>query len=309
MKIKKPKFWDYNKPNIFSFLLSPLSLIFRIITFFKKKEKIKYQHIKTICLGNIYIGGTGKTSLAIEVKKIFNNHNLKSCFIKKYYPDQDDEVKLLEKYGRTIVNKKRSEALKQAIAENYEIAIFDDGLQDNSISYDFSFVCFNKLNWIGNGYLIPSGPLRESIKRLKFYKNIFLNGNSENLDIIKSQLNLINPNFIIYESEYIIINNQDFPKNEKYLAFSGIGNHQTFIEMLKKNKFNLVKDLEFPDHYNFKNNDLKNINLMANNLNAKIITTEKDFLRLGISQNKNIRSVKSKLKISDEKKFINQLTR
>ena len=64
-------------------------------------------------------------------------------------------------------------SLKKAIEEKYEVAIFDDGLQDKTISYDLSFVCFNKKNFIGNGRLIPAGPLRERLSSIKKYKNVF----------------------------------------------------------------------------------------------------------------------------------------
>ena len=107
MKIKKPKFWDYKKPNFLALFLWPISLIVKILIFLKKNKKIKYTKIKTVCVGNIYIGGTGKTSLAIELKKIFNNQNISSCFIKKHYTNQKDEIRLLRKHGRTIVHKSR----------------------------------------------------------------------------------------------------------------------------------------------------------------------------------------------------------
>ena len=73
-------------------------------------------------------------------------------FYQKNYPDQIDEQILLSKFGKTFIHNSRIEALKKAILEKYEIAIFDDGLQDKSISYDLSFVCFNKKNLIGNGF-------------------------------------------------------------------------------------------------------------------------------------------------------------
>jgi len=307
MKIKKPKFWDYSEPNFCALALWPFSFIFKIILFFKNGRKINYPTIKTVCLGNIYVGGTGKTSLAIEIKKIFDDKNIKSCFIKKAYLNQIDEIRLLEKYGKTIVKKKRSDALKQAISEKYEVAIFDDGLQDNSINYDLSFVCFNKLNWIGNGFLIPAGPLREDIMKLTTYKNIFLNGNNENIIDIKTKLKKINPHLNIYDSEYKIINDQDFSRNLKYLAFSGIGNHQTYINMLKNKGFNIVHDIEYPDHYSYSNQDLKDIKSLSKNLNTEIITTEKDFLRLNMSQNKDIKFIKTVLELSSKDKFINQL--
>ena len=263
MKLKKPKFWDYDKPNFLALLLWPLSIIYKVIFNLNNKKKIKINSIKTICIGNIYIGGTGKTSLAIKIKQILDQKNIRACFIKKQYADQIDEVKLLQNYGKIFVNKKRIEALKQAASENYEVAIFDDGLQDNSIEFDLIFVCFNKLNWIGNGFVIPAGPLREDINNLKLYNHVFLNGNEEKTEIEKNFIKKINPKTIIYESRYRPLNLEDFDKSEKYLVFSGIGNHKTFINMLKKKKINILSDLEFPDHFYYKESDLNKIFLKA----------------------------------------------
>ena len=300
MKLKKPKFWDYDKPNFLALLLWPLSIIYKVIFNLSNKKKIKINSIKTICIGNIYIGGTGKTSLAIKIKQILDQKNIRACFIKKQYADQIDEVKLLQNYGKIFVNKKRIEALKQAASENYEVAIFDDGLQDNSIEFDLIFVCFNKLNWIGNGFVIPAGPLREDINNLKLYNHVFLNGNEEKTEIEKNFIKKINPKTIIYESRYRPLNLKDFDKSKKYLVFSGIGNHKTFINMLKKKKFNILSDLEFPDHFYYKESDLNKIFLKAKKLNARIITTEKDYLRINQSLSKDIKFIKSELEIMDE---------
>ena len=144
MNLKKPKFWDYKKPNFISNLLFPLSKLVEIRSNFIKTKNVKVENIKTICVGNIYLGGTGKTSIAIELKKMLDKQNIKSCFIKKDYSEQIDEQKLLEKFGKVFINKSRLKALKEANSENFEIAIFDDGLQDKDILYDLSFVCFNK---------------------------------------------------------------------------------------------------------------------------------------------------------------------
>ena len=83
MNLKKPKFWDYKKPNLFSNLLFPLSKLVEIKSSWQKTKKINFENIKTICVGNIYLGGTGKTSIAIEIKKLLDGQNIKSCFIKK----------------------------------------------------------------------------------------------------------------------------------------------------------------------------------------------------------------------------------
>ena len=307
MKLKKPKFWDYKKPSFLSYLLLPFSIILGLIAKIKSKPKFSNSKIKTICVGNIYIGGTGKTSLTIKIKEILDKNNIKACFIKKFYPNQTDEQKLLSKNGTLFSSLKRITALDEAISKGFEVAIFDDGLQDSSIKYDLEIVCFNNLNWIGNGLTLPSGPLRESINNLKFYENVFLNGNEESLIAIKDQIKKINPNMNINSGKYTPLNINEFDKNQSYLVFSGIGNHKTFIEMLKNNKLKIVSDLEYPDHYQYSKKDFDEIIINAKKYNAHIITTEKDYLRLENFNRNEILYVKSSLDISDEKNLTNKL--
>ena len=303
MKLKKPKFWDYKKPHLYSYLLLPFSIILRLILKIRSKPKSTNPKIKTICVGNIYIGGTGKTSLAIKIKEILEQKNIKVCFIKKLYPDQTDEQKLLIKNGTLFISKKRVIALDEAISENYDIAIFDDGLQDTSIKYDLEIVCFNNLNWIGNGLTLPSGPLREDINNLISYNNVFLNGNKENVADIRNQIKIINPKININQGRYIPINIGSFNKEENYIVFSGIGNHKTFVNMLKNNNLKIVCDLEYPDHYQYSKKDFFEITNKAKKFNAKLITTEKDYLRLDSFDKTDILFIKSTLKILDENKL------
>ena len=307
MKLKKPKFWDYQKPNLYSYLLLPFSIIFNLISKFKSKPKTANLQIKTICVGNIYVGGTGKTSLAIKIKKILEKKNIKICFIKKFYPDQADEQKLLSKNGQLFTSVKRITALDEAISQGYKIAIFDDGLQDASIKYDLEIVCFNNLNWIGNGLTLPSGPLRENINNLRFYENVFLNGNEEHLINIKNQIKKINPKIKINQGKYAPLNIQDFNKEFNYLVFSGIGNHKTFVNMLKNNNLKIIDDLEYPDHYQYSKKDFYEIIDKAKKYGAKIITTEKDYLRLDSFDKTQILFIQSTLEILNEKDFIQTL--
>ena len=308
MSLKKPKFWDYKRPNIYSYVLWPLTMIIQIINLirarFKKQKKF---NIRSVCVGNIYIGGTGKTSLSIKINEILSKKKIRSCFIKKSYISQIDEQKLLASRGKLFTAKKRSEALIEAEKDNYQIAVFDDGLQDYSIKYDVSLVCFNNLNWIGNGMTIPSGPLRESLNNLKNYNHVFLNGNSENLSNVTSTILNVNPSINIHIGKYIPLNLKDFNLNDNYLAFSGIGNHETFISMIKDNGMNVVKDIKFSDHYNFKIKDINKILDLSKQLNCKIITTEKDYLRLENDNIDQIRYIKTELHIVDEDKLINAI--
>ncbi len=307
MNIKKPKFWDYKKPNFYSYLLLPIAHLINIIKIVNFVSTNKKNKIKTICVGNIYLGGTGKTSLSIKIHKILKQKNIRSCFIKKYYIDQIDEQKILKNNGKLFVSSKRIDAIEQAENENYDVAIMDDGLQDKSINYDVSFVCFNNINWIGNGKTIPAGPLRENIKNLKKYNHVCLNGNLENLDNLKSQILKINSKINIHVAKYIPINLDEFNKSDKYLIFSGIGNHQTFSSMLKNYGFNIVKEIEFPDHYNYTSKDINKILIQAETNGFKIITTEKDYLRLNIFNSDKIKYIKSELEFIDEEKLINAI--
>ena len=304
MNLKKPKFWDYKHRNLLAYLLFPISILIKIFSHFKFQPKYESLKIKTICIGNIYVGGTGKTSLCIKINKILNQKNIKSCFVKKYYKNQVDEQEILKKDGTLFLSEKRLDAVKLAEKENYEFAILDDGLQDNSINYDVSFVCFNNLNWIGNGMTIPSGPLRENLKNLKKYQHLFLNGNLENLENLKEQILKINPEINIHIGKYEPVNLENFDSKDKYIIFSGIGNHQTFSSMIKKNGLMVIKEYEFPDHYNYTKKDIDKILNYARNLNCKIITTEKDYVRLKKFKTDQIKFIKSELKIIDEQKLL-----
>ena len=308
MNLKKPKFWDYKKPNIVAYILTPIALFIRVFQFlnfkFKNKNELK---IKTICVGNFYLGGTGKTSLSIKINKILNQKQIRSCFVKKKYKDQIDEQKILKNEGELFINYKRIDAISQAEKENFEVAICDDGLQDKSINYDLKFVCFNTINWVGNGLTLPAGPLREKLNNLNKYDHVFLNGNLENVEEITRKINKINPKINIHLGKYEPTNLNEFKLDDKYLIFSGIGNHNTFVKMIKNYGLNVMADMEFPDHYKYSENDINKIIDNANKLNCKILTTEKDLMRIDYPNKSKFKFLKSELKIIDEEKLIKYL--
>ena len=306
MNFKKPKFWDYKEPGLISLLLLPFSYLVQIYNFFLTKKN-KIDGIKTICIGNIYLGGTGKTPLSIETIKILNSLNYKTCFIKKDYSDQVDEQRLLKSKGKLFCKKNRIDATNSAIKENFNVAIFDDGLQDKKIKYDISIVCFNQTIGVGNGLVLPSGPLRENLKSLKKYDAVFLNGNSSTELSFEKKIQEEFSNIKIFKSTYSIINLEELDSNERYLAFAGIGNFDNFIDLLKVNNINLVKTINYPDHYKYNDSDLKKIKEIAKFNKAKIITTEKDFLRINENNRNEINVVKIKLIINNNSEFTNFL--
>ena len=306
MKLKKPNFWDYKKPNLISYLLLPLTLPFIINNFFLNiSSQKKNKEIKTICIGNIYVGGTAKTPLTIRIFEILRNMNLKTATIKKFYANQIDEQKILQKKTNLLCFKDRKKAIKEAVKKKFEIAVFDDGLQDLTMHYDLTFVCFNNLTWIGNGNLIPAGPMREKLESLKKYNAVFLNGNGENISKLKPIIKKFNKKIKIFETFYEPLRVKKFNKKEKYLAFSGIGNPTSFKKTLIKNKFNIIKEIIFADHYQYTSNDIMNIKRSAKELGAKIITTEKDYIKLKPMDNKGINFLEVKLVLKKEKELIN----
>ena len=306
MKFQKPKFWDSKKPNYLSYLLLPLTLPLLINNFFLKLKKNNNisQKVKKICIGNIYVGGTGKTPLVIEIYKILNKLNFKTATIKKFYKDHLDEQEILNNNTNLYCLKSRNKALQNAIRDNIDVVLFDDGLQDRSINYDLQLVCFNSSKWFGNGHLIPAGPMREKMESISKYDAVFINGNHEDCSELKVLIKKYNKDIKIFESDYQPTNIDQFNINEKYLIFSGIGNPENFKETLIDNKFNIIKEFIFPDHYNYTQNDIDKIKLSAKKLNAKIITTEKDYIKINPNKNNDIKFLKIKLKIKEEEKLI-----
>ena len=298
MKLIEPKFW--NDRTFTSYLLYPLTLITRLFIFFKKNKKKKLS-IKTICVGNLYVGGTGKTPLSIEIYNLLKK-KYKTIIIKKNYSDHKDEINLLKKKSKIIFHKKREKALLSAEKNNYEIAIFDDGLQQKNIHYDLKIVCFNSKNGFGNKFLIPAGPLREDIGEIKNHDVIFLNGEKTNKKIY-NEIKSINKKVKIYKSKYYPQNLKKLDRKKKYLVFSGIGNPKEFENTLLKFNFKIREKIIYPDHYNYTNKDIQTIKSLARKNNLAIITTEKDYLRLNNIQKKNISFLEVKLKINKKIEF------
>ncbi len=305
MILKKPNFWQ--KKNIFSFLLYPLTILTFSINFLKKFNFKNHFKIKTICVGNLNVGGTGKTSLAIELYKILSIKR-KTVFIKKNYSNQQDEFKLLKKRGKIISSLDRVKALKIA-EKKFDVAILDDGLQQKNIEYDIKIVCINSSEGFGNNFLLPAGPLRENINELKNYDIVFLNGFKENIKL-KKKIKKLNKNLKIFDAIYEPININKYNLKKDFLFFCGIGNPHEFENTLKKFKFKIKKKFIFPDHYSISDKTINNLKILANKNKLSIITTEKDFLRLNEKQKKKINFLKVKLKIKniDElKKSLNKI--
>ena len=275
---------------------------------FAIKKKITHQNtfkIPVICIGNIYVGGTGKTPLSIMVSKELSKKGIKAAIIKKYYSNHYDEHNLISNsVNNLLLNTDRSKAIENAESENYALAILDDGFQDFSIKKDLNIICFNERQLIGNGMTLPSGPLRESMNSIKEAQIVVING-SKNQTFEKQILNISNKIKIFY-SRYMTSNNDQL-KNKKIFAFSGIGNPDNFFKLLIDNGFNLQKSLAFPDHYQFTKSEIQKMISISIKNNFELITTEKDFYRIKNFGFLNIKYLKTELEIIEKEKFIREI--
>ena len=307
MILKKPKFWDFKKPSFFAYLLYPFTIFVEINNIISGLiPKKKFTEIKTLCVGNLYVGGTGKTPTSLLLYNLLKKMNINPVTAKKFYNNQMDEQKLLKDNSNFISLTDRKKIVKKAIEMKFDMVIFDDGLQEKWIDYDIKFACFDSEKWIGNGHLIPSGPLREKMNALKNYHGIFLKtvNDDSNLDYIYNKIRNINPNIEIFETNIEIKNINKFNIDKNYIIFSGIGNPDSFRKLLLKNQFKIIEEINFPDHYNYQDKDISEIINKANSNNAEIITTEKDFKRIPQNFKEKIRFLEINTKIKDENKLV-----
>ena len=232
-----PTFW-YEKDFLSkfkSYLLIPLSIIWLLLSRIKSILANPYNSkLKVICVGNLTIGGTGKTPFAINVFKLLKNMGHNPAFLTRGYGGKNhgplevksnhthfeigDEALLLSNVGTTIVSKNRSIGAKfiENDDRNFDVIIMDDGLQNNQLHKDINILLIDKNRIFGNEYCIPAGPLREPLSYgIKKINTIILTGDNEekfhlNYKIIKK--------IPVFNSKIVIKNLPKIKKND-VLAF------------------------------------------------------------------------------------------
>ena len=303
MKLYKPNFWK--ETNLVSILLFPISLIVKLIVLMRKTfiKELEFE-IPVICVGNIYLGGTGKTPLSINLGKELSILNKKPVIIRKYYKHHKDEYSLIrENFKHLITKKDRKNAINNAVQNGFDTVILDDGLQDYKIKKNLNIVCFNN-QLLGNGMLIPAGPLRESVDSLKNAQIIIINGD-QNIDFEKKLLK-INNKISIFYSRYQLIDIEKY-RGKKLIVVAGIGNPENFFELIRNQNLNIIKKLSFPDHYQFSKSEILNIINDARKNGYQVAMTEKDYHRVRHYNFTEIHCIKVKLEITEKKKFLNKV--
>lgn len=294
-----------------AYIFLPLTLVYLFVFYFLNffKNEIKF-NIPIICIGNINIGGTGKTATTISLVREFQEKGKKICVLLRGYGganikfkkvlstdsvnETGDEALLYAKHVTTFISNNRAYALKKIIRENDLDYIFlDDGFQDKSVSKNKIILTINGKKGLGNELCLPSGPLREliipALKRANFMIIV-----GDDYHKIKQKYKKTGIEFF---SAYIVPYNNRISSSE-YLAFCGIGNNQSFFDTLKENNFKLKKYCEFPDHYRYSKNDINLLLEQAKKNNLSLITTEKDIVRVPKDQRDMIEHFNIRVKIN-----------
>ena len=294
----KPKFWD-KKIGLISILLLPFSLVVLFLIFLKRNFTKNYTFkIPVIGVGNIYIGGTGKTPMSIFLSKELVRLGKKPVIIRKFYKNHADEHGLIKKsFKSLILSSKRTAGIREAIKSGYDVAVLDDGFQDDSIKKNLSILCFNQNQLIGNGLVLPAGPLRESLDSLTKADIIVVNGQRDKN--FEEKILKINSELKIFYSSYKAENLNEF-KDKRLFALAGIGNPENFFRLIENNNLTIKKKFIFPDHHKFSKNEIQNIISEAETYNCEIVMTEKDYFKIKHFNLKNINYLKVSLVIEEQ---------
>jgi len=309
MPLKTPDFWYRSKgssPSVIEYLMAPISLLYqyghRINLRTTQSNSVD---IPVICIGNVTVGGSGKTPVSIAINTIIKERNLFDApfFLTRGYGGTEpgprrievhedaktvgDEPLLLASHSNTIVsvNRYRGSQLVQELGG--DCIIMDDGLQNQSLSKSVSFIVINGKMGLGNEKTIPAGPLREPIDTAILRCDAIIMIGQDERDI-KDKI----PEHIpMFRAEIKPSQGVQPDKGQNYIAFSGIAYPQKFFDTLEKSGYNVIESKSFSDHHAFTDHEIETLKTLANDRSAQLITTEKDYVRLPQNVQQDIKTL------------------
>ncbi|MFC1808840.1 tetraacyldisaccharide 4'-kinase [Candidatus Omnitrophota bacterium] len=288
--------------NFINYLLWPLSLLYEIgaccnnimhTTFLRSKRLSK----PVISVGNITSGGTGKTPFIIYLAHKLQEKNKRCAILTRGYGF--DEVYLLKNRlqdASMVVNKDRYKGAQGFLSSKgmTDVFLMDDGFQHRRLKRDLDIVLINGLSPFGNGFLLPAGILRESLKALRRANLVVVTHadklTSDDLDSLKKKIYSYKEGIPIVESAHTPLALFNARTNEKreiavlkgreVVAFCGIGFAEGFRKTLKQLGVKVIDFIEHLDHEEYSAASLTYLQKVCEqNPNALCVTTEKDFIR------------------------------
>lgn len=283
--------------------------------------------VKVISVGNITLGGTGKTPLVEFLASRLSSEGKKIAILSRGY--SNDEPSLLEKNLSCVnvvvfVGRDRIESVKKAEKLGVDAVILDDGFQHWRLKRDLDIVTINSQNPFGNGRVIPRGILREPLSSLERAGILMLTKAdlAKDIDAIKVKLRNIAPYVLVVEAahspEYFYdLKGEKIPlsfiKEKNVCLLSSIGDPESFKKIVLREQAKLALNISYPDHYQYSKKDILNLEQLCKKESVDIIvTTEKDLMRIPcdvFSPQIKILVLRIALKIiKNEKEFFNRVS-
>ena len=296
--MKAPDFWNHvSGPEAKTSLrtvLRPLGWLYAKVTARRLQTTQPLDPgVPVICVGNATLGGTGKTPVVAYLLKSFRRLGVPAHGLSRGYggsekgptpvdPDHTasqvgDEPLLLARSGPVWVAAGRDDGARAAAANGAKVIIMDDGHQNPTVAKTLSLLVVDAEVGFGNGCVFPAGPLRENLDAaLERTDAVILM--KPTLDYQISETLRAQLGGVIVIPAYLAPQNAA-PKGQLY-AFAGIGRPAKFFDSLRRAGANVVETEGYADHYKYKDEDLESLFLLASEMNAGLITTEKDYVRL-----------------------------
>jgi len=308
--MKAPAFW-YKPPGFMAALLFPLSLFWQMGTGVRRWLATPYRAKKpVICVGNLVAGGAGKTPSALAIALVLQQAGKSPVFVTRGYGgemqgpiqvdpgrhsarDVGDEALLLACVAPTFIGRDRAAAIMEAEKHGSHI-VLDDGLQNPHILSDLGFLVIDGEAGLGNGYVIPAGPLRETLTMAmtRVTAVIIVGGRDDHRIKERMQCPMI-------RTEWHPDLPDDFPRGDIFFAFAGIGRPQKFYATCSTAGLTLAGTMDFPDHHIFSDSDLTKLRGDAEACGARLLTTEKDYVRLPHDFRKTVTVFSARLEFDD----------
>ena len=319
--IKSPNFW-YQKRGLLSYVLWPLGVLYGVATAFRLKKLKGTLRAKcpVICVGNINVGGTGKTPTTIALVERLQARGHTIVVISRGYRGSEtspvlvnpmqhtakqvgDEPLLISAFCAVVVARDRRAALKLAEEQVPDVILMDDGFQSPLIHKDLSIVVVNAALGFGNGFCIPAGPLREPVNGGLQRSDIFLSiGPEDSQKIFQSQLTKTFDETHV-TGEIKPLHTGMHWEGLDVFAFAGIAHPLNFLTTLKRLGANIRGHEALSDHEPLSPALMKRLASKAAKMNAQMVCTEKDAARLPMEYRKQVLALPVRLEISDWSKI------
>jgi tetraacyldisaccharide 4'-kinase len=315
--MKAPQFWY--EPNTWKAkFLYPLGYFYNLLTLLRGKlAKPQSYSCLTICIGNLNVGGTGKTPTTIALAQHFLKKGLQVHVVSRGYKGKfqgtflvdpqkhksdevGDEPLLMSEFTSVWVSNKRKNGIAAAENAGAQIVLLDDGFQDPSFHKDFSLIVVDGEKGFGNKKCMPAGPLRENI--VQGFKRadalVIVGERIYKFDTFPTHLKIIHSTLKPIETGMNW-------KEGKYLAFAGIADPSKFFKTLRSLGANLIDCVALSDHQNLDGQVLKRLERKANSAHAQLVTTEKDAVRLSNTYRKKVLSLPVRIEFDDKNELEN----